>query len=149
MAVRSGQVANPRLRRPVRSPYRQDMPQAVDRRERSQQAEQAWQRLPSGGSEQAALRIMCAASHHVATVYRTDAGLVYRSEIRRHSHGDRDLPDTPHGTSEPKPWFDLLEIPDADADDGLPAWCECGQRLLSRQAVRQWVADGEHRVVLD
>lgn len=92
---------------------------------------------------------MCSASHHLATVYDTDAGLVYASTIRAHSHGDRDLPDTPHHGHQPRRWFDLLQAPGTEADDLLPAWCDCGQRSLSRRALQEWCAQGEHRVIVD
>jgi len=127
-------------------------PVTLDPRGRAELAEQAWQHLPNGGSEQAKVRILCGANHHVATVYTTDIGLVYRSQIRRHGHGDRDLPDSPRGGTAPKPWFDLLESSEVNleqASDQLPAWCECGSRMLSRAAVLRWAAEGEHRVILD
>ena len=98
------------------------------------------------------MRIACGANHHVAAVYETGIGLVYRSQIRRHGHGDRDLPDNPRAGSKPKPWFDLLESSEVDldqADDQLPAWCECGPRMLSRASVLRWVAEGERRVIID
>jgi hypothetical protein len=31
----------------------------------------------------------------------------------------------------------------------MPAWCDCGQRTLSRAEVLKWIAAGEHRVVID
>lgn len=127
-------------------------PRRLDRGSRGKLAEGAWQALPHGGSSRATLRIDCSASHHVATVYDTEIGLVYRSQIRRHAHGDRDLPDTPHRDQEPKAWFDLLDLDESDfeqASDPLPAWCECGPRMLSRTAVLDWVAAHEHRVILD
>lgn len=92
---------------------------------------------------------MCAASHHLATVYDTDIGLVYASSIRARSHGDRDLPDTPHHAHHAHRWFDLLQAPGTEDDDWLPAWCDCGQRGMSRRAVQEWIAQGEHRVIVD
>jgi hypothetical protein len=124
----------------------------LDRSSRARLAEQAWQDLPSGGSGQATVHITCAHSHHLATVFDTPLGLVYRSQIRRHAHGDADLPDTPHGGTSAKAWFDLLD-PEQDSDgqagDQLPAWCDCGPRVLSRAAVLDWVAEHEHHVIVD
>lgn len=127
-------------------------PKRLDRSSRSRLAEQAWQRLPHRGSQDAGVRIACARSHHLATVFDTDIGLVYRSQIRGHSHGDADLPDTPHRGRQPKAWFDLLDLDEPEdqlSDDQLPAWCECGPRMLSRAAVLDWAANHEHRVIVD
>ena len=96
------------------------------------------------------LRVQCSRGHHVASVYDTDAGLVYAAPVRDVSHGSRDLPDEPKGDHAPRRWFDwLLDEPDLTADDALPAWCDCGPRTLSRAAVLTWVRGGERRVVLD
>lgn len=127
-------------------------PSRLNRSSRAKLAEQAWLSLPSGGSDQATLHIACAASHHIASVFDTEIGLVYRSQIRRHGHGDRDLPDTPHHGTKAKAWFDLLDLAQIDpdqVDDQLPAWCECGPRMLFRAAVVEWVAGHEHRVIVD
>lgn len=96
------------------------------------------------------LQIQCARSHHVAEVFDTDAGLVYVAPVRSHSHGSYDLPDQPHGDQKPHQWMDLLRAGEGRAvDDALPAWCDCGHRALSRESVLRWIADGEHRVVVD
>ena len=124
--------------------------QAVAHGVRSQRAHDAWSRLPHGGHDSARLRVQCGRSHHVATVYATDIGLVYVAPVRARAHGSRDRIDEPHGTREPERWFDLLGAGDGlMVDDGLPAWCECGQRTLSRRALTDWLAEGEHRVVVD
>jgi hypothetical protein len=122
------------------------MAETLSREKRHQFAREAWQVLPHGGRDSARLHVQCGRSHHVAVVYDTDAGLVYSAPVRPHSHGQRDLPDTMHGTAEPEQWFDLLDVAD---DDELPAWCDCGHRSLSRATVLDWVAAGEHRVVID
>jgi hypothetical protein len=117
---------------------------------RNAAAHAAWSRLPHGGHDAVRLRVQCAHGHHVATVYETDAGLVYVAPVRDVSHGSRDLPDEPKDVHEPHRWFDwLADAPGAAADDALPAWCDCGPRTLSRAAVRTWVRSGEHRVVVD
>jgi hypothetical protein len=115
--------------------------------ERRHAAESAWRRLPHGGRDEVTLRIQCGSSHHIAAVYRTDAGPVYAATVHARSHGRADRPDEPHGATDPEVWCDLL-VADAD-DDALPAWCACGHRTLSRAAVREWLAAGEHRVVVD
>jgi hypothetical protein len=121
----------------------------LDRHDRRRIAQNAWSALPHGGREATRMKINCAKSHHVATVYRTSAGLVYVAPIHAHSHGDKDLPDIPHGDQEPRRWFDLLDADGAAEDDELPAWCDCGHRMLSRAAVMEWLADGERRVIID
>lgn len=116
---------------------------------RSQLAEQTLDALPHGGRDAITLRVQCAKSHHVATVYATDAGLIYAAPVRARSHGDYDLPDAPHGGRGPTRWLDLLEPADPMVDDVLPAWCDCGHRTLSRAEVKAWVAAGEHRAIVD
>jgi hypothetical protein len=116
---------------------------------RSAQAEKALAALPHGGRESIVLRVQCDRSHHVATVYRTPKGLVYAAPVRARSHGDYDLPDQPHGDHAPHRWLDLLDVPRDASDDTLPAWCDCGHRTLSRTEVLRWIADGEHRVIVD
>lgn len=119
----------------------------LDHHDRAAQAESAWAALPHGGHDAIVLRVVCTRSHHVAAVYRTGAGLVYRAPVRPRSHGDRDLPDDPHGGQGPHAWLDLLEA--VDADDAMPAWCDCGHRTLSRASVREWVHSGAGRVVIN
>ncbi|HEY5184079.1 MAG TPA: hypothetical protein VIM19_04040 [Actinomycetes bacterium] len=98
------------------------------------------------------LSVQCTHGHHLATVYRTADGPVYQSTSlgHSHSHGDRDRYDGAHHGDVTPPWVDLLQVAaSAAVDDGLPAWCECGARTLSRAQLIQWIADGEHRVNLD
>lgn len=116
---------------------------------RSQQADQVLAALPHSGRDAIILRVQCAKSHHVATVYATDLGLIYAAPVRARSHGSFDLPDVPHGDHEPTRWLDLLSVAQPTADDALPAWCDCGHRTLSRTEVLSWVAEGEHRVIVD
>jgi hypothetical protein len=121
---------------------------ASSRDERSRKAKEALDAIPHGGRDAVTLRVHCARSHHVATVYDTSAGLVYAAPVRARSHGSFDLPDAPHSGHESKVWLDLLGADPAMSDDALPAWCDCGQRTLSRAEVLSWVAAGEHRVVI-
>ncbi|MCZ3390129.1 MAG: hypothetical protein LH645_13680 [Actinomycetia bacterium] len=116
---------------------------------RSQQAKRALTALPHGGRDAITLRVQCAKSHHVATVYATDLGLVYAAPVRARSHGSFDLPDQPHGGLEPPRWCDLLEVSSPAGDDALPAWCDCGHRTLSRRDILAWIADREHRVIIN
>jgi hypothetical protein len=116
---------------------------------RSDQAAKALAALPHGGREAIVLRVQCAKNHHVAKVYDTAQGLVYAAPVRARSHGDYDLPDQPHGDHAPHRWLDLLEEPGDASDDSLPAWCDCGHRVLSRAEVRAWLDAGEHRVIVD
>lgn len=116
---------------------------------RARQADRALASLPHGGHDAITLRVQCGKSHHVATVYDTAAGLVYAAPVRARSHGSFDLPDEPHSGHQPRRWLDLLEVPTPAGDDALPAWCDCGHRTLSRAEVRTWVAEGEHRVIVD
>lgn len=117
--------------------------------ERSRAAQQALAAIPHGGRDAITLRVHCAKSHTVATVYDTGAGLVYETALRARSHGSSDLPDSPHSGHETKRWFDLLNADPVASDDNLPAWCDCGQRTLSREQVLKWIAAREHRVVID
>ena len=116
---------------------------------RSQQAERVLTALPHGGRDAITLRVQCARSHHVATVYDTELGLIYAAPVRPRSHGSFDLPDEPHSGHDPARWLDLLEVGEPAADDALPAWCDCGHRTLSRNEVLAWVVDREHRVIVD
>ena len=119
-------------------------------RVRAEGARAAWSGLPHGGHGSAVLHVQCGSSPHVATVYETDSGLVYRARVRARSHGSGDRFDEPHGGHEAESWFDYLAVEGAGGtDDALPAWCDCGHRTLSRSAVIQWLQAGDHRVVVD
>lgn len=118
----------------------------TDRRVVAQQA------LASVSHELSAARVLavqCANGHHVAGVYRTEAGAVVQAATGRRSHGHRDRVDTPHGgAGHPQPWTDLLEAAPF-ADDTVPAWCDCGPWTLSREQMSGWIEAGERRVVLE
>jgi hypothetical protein len=94
--------------------------------ERSQTAEQALDAIPHGGRD-----------------------AIYASPLRARSHGSHDLPDSPHSGHEATRWLDLLHPDPVAGDDALPAWCDCGQRTLSRADLLKWIEDGDHRVVVD
>lgn len=119
---------------------------ASERAVRERQAQQAWAALPHGGREAVILQVHCPAGHHVAKVANTPAGRVVVTTVGSHSHGDRDRPDSPHTPDRPHHLVDLLDSVD---DDAIPAWCDCGHRVLSRVSLRDWVDAGEHRVVID
>lgn len=119
---------------------------ASERAVRERQASQAWKELPQGGRGAVTLQVHCAAGHHVAKVADTPQGRVVVTTLRSRSHGDRDLPDSPHTPGRSHQSFDLLDGVD---DDAIPAWCDCGPRVLSRAELRAWVAAGERRVVVD
>ena len=98
------------------------------------------------------LSIQCRHGHHVAWVYDTPSGLVYRSMTGPHAHGSRDFVDTGHhgtrrGTAGAGGYVDLLEA-EATADDAMPAWCDCGPRTLSRADLLQHVRAGGKTVRL-
>lgn len=117
---------------------------------RRQAARSAWAELPHGGRDSIRLDVQCARSHHVAVVYDTSAGRVFVAPVRGHSHGSRDRVDEPHGSHAVETWVDMLEAADDPLiDDSVPAWCDCGPRTLSRAAMLEWIAAGEHRVVVD
>ena len=115
---------------------------------RSEAARSAWSALDHGGHGAAALHIQCEHGHHVGVVFDTAEGLVFRAPVRARSHGSRDRVDEVHGSGDIDYFFDFLEG-GADAGDELPAWCDCGPRVLSRSAVAGWVGAHEKRVVID
>lgn len=108
-------------------------------------AEEALHALGAHRSEWQRLSVQCAHSHHLAFVYATDAGLVYRSVSGPHSHGSKDFGDTTHHGAARSEFVDLLE-PSPMAVDDLPAWCGCGPRTLSRTALLEHIRAG-HRTV--
>ena len=123
------------------------MTETLSHVERSDSARAAWSALPHGGHGAVRLSVQCARGHHVAVVYDTSIGPVYAATVRPRSHGQMDLPDEPRGSAEPTRWFDILDIAE-ESDDELPAWCDCGHRMLSRAALGEWLAAGEKRVLI-
>lgn len=93
------------------------------------------------------LRVRCSASHHVATVYRAEPGPVFVSVVGQRAHGNRDFVDLAHGThGRGTQYMDLLDGA-PNADDELPAHCECGAHSLSRRELRQAI-DSAQRTFL-
>jgi hypothetical protein len=101
-----------------------------DRRDR---AARALAELGSHRSDHQRLGVQCRHAHHLAAVYETAAGLVYESRTGPHGHGSKDFIDTGRsGSRGGQQHVDLLEA-GPGVDDGLPAWCDCGPRTLSRE----------------
>lgn len=113
---------------------------------RQDRAREALGDLGTARSESQALMLQCRAAHHIATVYRTEAGLVYLARTGPHSHGDRDFIDTGrHGSRGGSEYLDFV-VAGALADDGLPAWCDCGSRRISRQEILRLIREGRRTV---
>ena len=96
------------------------------------------------------LDVRCRQSHHVAAVYEADGELVYTATVGPHGHGSRDRVDAGHGSSNNgRGHTDLLDTSDdLLSDDGMPASCECGPRVLSRAALLESVEKGVHHVIV-
>lgn len=91
------------------------------------------------------LVIQCARSHHLAEVISTPGGAVFLSRTGPSSYGRMDRPNLgPHGSTSGLAFTDLLQDP--MAGDELPAWCDCGPRMLSREWVLEQL-DGGSRTV--
>lgn len=116
--------------------------------ERQERAEGALATLGSHRSDHEVLLVECRQGHRVAAVYETSVGAVFVSRIGPHAHGDMDLPDTGHRVERPGEEFvDTLEA--QFADDGLPAWCDCGNRTLSRSSLADDIAANRRTVLVD
>ncbi|RMI28011.1 hypothetical protein EBN03_32015 [Nocardia stercoris] len=98
--------------------------------------------------EQVLLRVRCGRGHHVATVFETLVGPVFRSTVGPRAHGDRDFADAAHGAHGHGTRFADLLSADEFTDDGLPATCECGPHILSCTLLRQALERGERTVHL-
>ena len=96
------------------------------------------------------MTIQCPRSHHLGRVFQTPNGPVIETHLNRRSHGRRDLHSDPHGVDEPTVWHDIL-LPSGDPalDDAIPVGCACGDRLLSRSAISDWVFEHEPRVIVE
>jgi hypothetical protein len=110
-----------------------------------QRHERATQGLADLGdvlAEHEVLSVQCTHSHHVAAVYDTAAGLVYRTVTGPHAHGRKDRPDVAHHSDQRGTVYaDLLDDP--LADEMLPGWCDCGPWSLSRQDLLADVRAGQ------
>jgi hypothetical protein len=97
------------------------------------------------------LDVRCRRSHHVAAVYEADGELVYSATVGPRGHGSRDRVDAGHGASNNgRGHTDLLDTSgDLLSDDGMPASCECGPRMLSRADLLASVEKGMRHVIVD
>ena len=88
------------------------------------------------------LSVQCPRSHHVAAVFETSTGLVYRSITGPHAHGRQDRQDVAHHGS--THGLEYVEMLDSDqADEALPGSCDCGPWSLSRTDLLAAVRAGE------
>ena len=106
--------------------------------------------LAQSGDSIETMTIQCARGHHLGRIYQTSAGPVIETQLNRRSHGRRDLHSDPHGVDEPTLWHDFV-FPSGDpaVDDAIATGCACGDRLLSRTAIAEWIGDHEPRVIID
>ena len=97
------------------------------------------------------LDVRCRRSHHVAAVYEADGALVYAATVWPHGHGSRDRVDTGHDArGRGRGHTDMLDTAgDQLSDDGMPASCECGPRVLSRADLLASVGRGERHMIVD
>jgi hypothetical protein len=109
-------------------------------------AEAALAELDGELSAHRRLEVRCRRSHHVAAVYDTDIGLIYRAVVGTRGHGHQDRIDVGHrGDPRGRIYADVLDAGDDPmADDDLPATCQCGPRTLSRSALLASLAE-RHR----
>lgn len=118
----------------------------AERRRRT--ATRALAELDGSRSDHRLVSLQCPHGHHVAAVVETPAGAVYVTRIGPHGHGSRDFVDTGHhGAPGGDEYADLL-APSPEADDALPAWCDCGPRTLLRAEVAGYVASRQRTVHL-
>ncbi|MEP7736020.1 hypothetical protein ABKW28_00075 [Nocardioides sp. 31GB23] len=93
-------------------------------------------------SDHRVLNVQCRHAHHLAAVYDTPRGLVYRATTGPHAHGSKDYVDTAHdGAGHRRRFTDLLE-PGPLVVDEVPAWCDCGLWSLSRADLLARTRDG-------
>ena len=118
--------------------------------ERRHAAQTALQALSAQRDEHLLCSVRCSRSHHVAAVYDTAAGPVYEALTGPHAHGRRDFIDAGHhGHRHGTPILDLLNAgTDSTVDDALPAWCECGPRVLSRSELQHALARHQRHLLL-
>lgn len=121
---------------------------AADRRAA---AEAAITALDGPLSEHRRLDVRCRCSHRVAAVYDADHVLVYTATVGIHGHGSRDRTDAGHAnSSRGRRHTDILDTTgDPLCDDGIPASCECGPRVLSRAALLASVGQGVRHLIVD
>lgn len=114
---------------------------------RHQRAAQALTDLGAALAENEVLSVQCARSHHVAAVYDTAAGLVFRSITGPHAHGRKDRADVAHhGSHHGSSYVELLTDPQAGEE--LAGWCDCGTWSLSRLELIADVRAGKRTIHL-
>lgn len=118
--------------------------------ERRHAAQTALQALSAQRDEHLLCSVRCSRNHHVAAVYDTAAGPVYEALTGPHAHGRRDFIDAGHhGQHHGTPILDLLDAgTDPTVDDALPAWCECGPRILSRSELQDALAAHQRQLLV-
>lgn len=117
--------------------------------QRRELAAKALAGLGSHRSDSQQLSVQCRHAHHLAAVYSTSDGPVYVSRTGPHSHGQRDFIDTGrHGSRGGGEFVDLLVATPLE-DDELPAWCDCGDRTLSRRELLGLLETGQRTVHID
>ncbi|MTE14214.1 hypothetical protein [Nocardia aurantiaca] len=115
--------------------------------ERRLLAQRALDSMPQRG-EQVVVQVRCGRGHHVAAVFDTPVGPVFRSATGPHAHGSRDFVDAAHGKNHHgTPYVDLL-AGDEFVDDTVPASCECGPHTLARTRLQQAVTAHERTIQL-
>ncbi|MFE6919495.1 hypothetical protein ACFVAV_00465 [Nocardia sp. NPDC057663] len=109
----------------------------TDRRRAARTAVDA---LGAQRSDHVLVRVTCPASHHVATVYKTEEGPVVVTASEPHASGSRDFVDNAHhGGSRGSEYADMVQATRFE-DDDLPAWCSCGTHTLSRAELQKAIA---------
>jgi hypothetical protein len=99
-------------------------------------------------AEHEVLSVQCRHSHHVAAVYDTGTGLVFRSMTGPHAHGRKDRADVAHhGAHHGQVYVEVLDDPQADSM--LPGSCDCGPWSLSRTELLADVRAGARTVHVD
>lgn len=120
--------------------------------EREHAARAAFEHLGPNPGDFVRLQVTCGRNHHVAAVYDTDIGTIFRSTTHAHAHGKRDRFDGAHTHGQDhqgQEWYDILNPGDGpQVDDGMPAGCECGPYTLSRELLIQHIVHGERHVLV-
>ncbi len=116
--------------------------------ERRDRAQRALDALGPTRAEEERLTVQCRRAHHLAAVYDTAAGPVVVTRTGPHAHGSKDFVDTGHHGTARVDLVDLLGV-GREADDALPAWCDCGPVELSRSALRSALHAGRRTLRVD
>ena len=114
------------------------------RQRRAQEGLDAW---GDRRAEAERMTVQCRRSHHLAAVFETDVGPVVMTHPGPHAHGSKDFADTGHHGARRADRLDLLDA-GPGVEDGIPAWCDCGPRELSRSDLLARLDAGERRAVV-